>query len=86
MVQNATFVIPMQTFASSSTGWLASDVVHDSCYVKQYKDKEVYNGYDAEMECMNYQLAFLIATNAPSYVIPYAKWIINTEMDWYSKT
>lgn len=83
-VRNATFMAPAQTYHDSSTTWLASDIVHETCHIKQYKQYDRYGGYDAEMECNSYQLAFLTAIDAPQSEINWLKYIINTSRveDW----
>ncbi|MCL1806115.1 MAG: S-layer homology domain-containing protein [Oscillospiraceae bacterium] len=84
-----TFVVGNATYTSSTT-WYASSIVHDAHHSKQYHDhlavhgsvpNEVWTGYDAEMQCLAVQIAFLEEIGAPQYEIDHAKSLIGS--NWW---
>ena len=80
-LDSPTFVVGKAT-SDSATAWYASAIVHDAYHSKQYHDykqahgyvpAEVWTGYDAEMECLDAQIAFLKEAGAAKHHVDYAE-------------
>lgn len=85
VVQNATYMLPKVVYAYDTPTWLASDLIHESCHMRQYQQGRQNWGYNAEMECENIQLGVLQAMQAPQGEIDWVKSLIASQStNWWS--
>ena len=86
--EQPTFLVGNKT-SDSNSYWYASCILHDaehsflyfSLKEKGEDDLRGYQGYDAEMYCLEKQIELLKKINAPSYLIEYANTL--KESNWY---
>lgn len=85
-VYNATYILPRSVYLYDESHWVASNLVHESCHIMQYKYGMPRWGYTAEMQCAQIQLNALKAMgDAPQWEINYLQSLIsNPSTNWWS--
>lgn len=77
------FEVGKPTWSSTIT-WYSSAIVHDAYHSLLYQQKKIHYGRDAERKCMEVQMQYLKACDAPANEYEHVKRIYDTDYDYYS--
>lgn len=78
-----TFNVGAKTY-NMDVYWYASCIVHDAHHSELFFNNKPYTGKEAELECLELQIKFLVDSNGPKSYINYIKNLINDNVDYYS--